>query len=348
METLPVHVGPAPLAVPAVALPGAPSGGVEALVLPGGVVVVTSSPSDRSAGGGGAPVEVRSLVNQASTDAEVVALWLHGRSPHTQRGYAAAVERFVLFVGKPLHAVTVADLQRFADTLRDLSPSSQKTILAGVRSLFSYAHKRIGYLGYNIGAPVEVPKVKQTVGERILSESEVHRMLALTAGRDAVLLRLLYCAGVRVSELCGVAWRDAIPRDDAGQITVFGKGGKTRTILLSVETWRELVKLRDELAAADHAGAADPVFRSSKRSRGGAYHLSAVQVWRIIRAAARRAGISADVSPHWLRHSHASHALDRGAAIHLVQQTLGHSSVATTGVYLHARPSDSSSRYLAV
>ena len=317
----------------------------------GGVSVAGGSPSGGASGrsaGGGAPVEVRSLVNQAANDAEVIALWLHGRSPHTQRTYAAAVERFGLFVGKPLHAVTLGDLQRFADSLRDLSPSSRKTILGAVRSLFSYAHKRVGYLGYNVGAPIEMPKVKETIGERILTESEVHRMLALSTGRDGVLLRLLYCSGVRVSEVCGISWRDVVERDDAGQVTVFGKGSKTRPVLLSRETWRELVRLRAELAAAGHDGPQEPVFRSARRNAKGTHHLSTVQVWRIIRAAARRAGISAGVSPHWLRHSHASHALDRGAAIHLVQATLGHSSVATTGIYLHARPSDSSARYLSV
>jgi len=67
-----------------------------------------------------------------------------------------------------------------------------------------------------------------------------------------------------------------------------------------------------------------------------------------VRKAARDAGILADVSPHFLRHAHASHALDRGAPIHLVQATLGHASVATTGKYLHARPTESSGKYLAV
>src|SRR5206468_6868702 len=64
--------------------------------------------------------------------------------------------------------------------------------------------------------------------------------------------------------------------------------------------------------------------------------------------AAARAGVEGKVSPHWLRQSHATHALERGAPIHLVQGTLGHASVATTGRYLHARPTDSSSRFLAV
>ena len=68
----------------------------------------------------------------------------------------------------------------------------------------------------------------------------------------------------------------------------------------------------------------------------------------MVLGAAQRAGFEAPVSPHLFRHAHASHALDRGAPVHLVAQTLGHASIATTGRYAHARPSDSSSRYLAV
>ena len=70
------------------------------------------------------------------------------------------------------------------------------------------------------------------------------------------------------------------------------------------------------------------------------------QVRRIVYAAAKKAGLAQKVSPHWMRHAHASHALDRSAPIHLVQATLGHASVSTTGRYLHARPSESSSFYL--
>ncbi len=105
-----------------------------------------------------------------------------------------------------------------------------------------------------------------------------------------------------------------------------------------MSTWEALRTIRGE------AGPDDAVFRSS---RGGG-PLDARQARRIVAAAARRAGVDAQVSPHWLRHAHASHALDRGAAIHLVQATLGHSSVATTGRYLHARPTESSSKYLAI
>ena len=82
-------------------------------------------------------------------------------------------------------------------------------------------------------------------------------------------------------------------------------------------------------------------------SRKAGRPVSAVQVHRIVRAAAARASIEAAVSAHWLRHAHASHALDRGAPAHLVRDTLGHASLATTSAYAHARPDQSSSRYLA-
>jgi integrase/recombinase XerD len=126
---------------------------------------------------------------------------------------------------------------------------------------------------------------------------------------------------------------------DGGQITVFGKGGVTRAIQLPASVW----KLVSGLHPAD-ANPDDPVFRSRKAKHGG--RLQPLAVLRIVRQAARRAGIELPVSPHWLRHAHASHALDRGAPIHLVQATLGHASITTTGRYLHARPHDSSSRFL--
>ena len=195
-----------------------------------------------------------------------------------------------------------------------------------------------GYLRFNVGKVVKTPPIKNTLAARILSEAETHRMLALeTDARNRALLTLLYGGGLRISEACGLTWRDLTERGDAGQATVYGKGGKTRVVLVSPNTWRHLIGLRGE------TGADAPVFRSRK---GGA--LDPSQVHRIVKAAAERAGLSPEVSAHWLRHAHASHSLERGAPIHLVQATLGHASVATTGRYLHARPSDSSARYLGV
>lgn len=288
---------------------------------------------ERSLASIAAPIAAR----QAASDSQLISLWLHGRSVHTQRAYRTDASRFVSFVGKPLQHATLADLQAFADSLGEKAPASRARVLSAVKSLLSFGH-RLGYLPFDVSRALKLPGLKNRLAERILPEAEVHRMLALEPSpRNRALLRLLYGGGLRVSEVCGLVWRDVQPRDEAGQVTVYGKGGKTRVILLSIPTWRDVKALRN----MDDPDA--PVFRSRK---GG--HLDPSQADRIVRAAARRAGITGNVSAHWLRHAHASHALDRGAPIHLVQQTLGHASVATTGRYLHARPTDSSARYLAV
>jgi len=272
-------------------------------------------------------------------DVHLVNLWLSLKtSPHTRRAYAAEAARFLAFVEKPLAKVTLADLQAWAERLAacSLKPASQNRALTAVKSLLSFAHQT-GYLPYNAGAAVKLRPNPGALAQRILDESEVARLIgAARPGRDRVLLKLLYVSGVRVSELCSLRWRDSLPRRDGGQITVFGKGGKTRAVLIQPNAWQELLSLRNS------AGPGDPIFRSRK----GGGPLDPSQVRRIVYAAAAAAGLDRKVSPHWMRHAHASHALDRNAPLHLVQATLGHASVATTGRYLHARPSDSSSFYL--
>jgi site-specific recombinase XerD len=275
---------------------------------------------------------------QADSDAALIALWLHGRSIHTVRAYDSAARRFLAFSGVALNQARLSDVQGFADTMDGLADASRAQALAAIKSLFTFAHK-LGYVPFNVAAAIQLPKVKNTLAERILPESDVQRMFVLEPSqRNRAILRLLYGAGLRVSELCGLIWLDLQPREDqGGQVTMFGKGGRTRVVRLPAVLWTELVALR-----AGAPGDA-PVFRSRK---GGS--LDASMIRRIVTAAAGRAGIDARVSPHWMRHAHASHSLDRGAPIHLVQSTLGHASVATTGRYLHARPADSSARYLAL
>jgi integrase/recombinase XerD len=279
--------------------------------------------------------------SQASTDEQLVAIWLHGHSPHTQRAYRTDVTRFLAGAGKPLAQVTLADLQNFADSLARLQPSSRCRILSAIKSLLGFAH-RIGYLPFDVGHALRLPAVRGRLAERILPEADLHRILALERHpRNQAILTLLYASGIRVSELCGLCWRDLQATPGAGQITVLGKGGITRAIHLPASVWKLLVALR-----APQAEAGDPVFRSRKKKHGG--RLQSLAVLRIVRQAAARAGIEVPVSPHWFRHAHASHALDRGAPIHLVQATLGHASITTTGRYLHARPKDSSSRFLSL
>ncbi|MDP9312748.1 MAG: tyrosine-type recombinase/integrase [Chloroflexota bacterium] len=273
----------------------------------------------------------------ATNDEALLRLWLHNRSVHTQKAYINDVAKLLAVTGKTIRELTLSDLQSFADAIVGYAPSTQSRMIAAVKSVLAFAHET-GYAPFNVGVAVRVPKRKDTLSERILTEAAVQRMLALeTNTRNHLIIRLLYASGIRCAELCGLQWKDVVERGEAGQITVYGKGGKTRAILLTPATWDEMQQFRGEY------GLEEPVFISRKRMP-----LDASQVRRIVKAAAKRAGLPATVSPHWLRHSHGTHALDRGSPISLVQATLGHANVATTGRYLHARPHDSSARYLPI
>lgn len=278
------------------------------------------------------------IIRQADSDDQLLQLWLHGRPQHTQRAYQCDAQRFMDFADKPLKSVKLLDLQAFADDLaKTLKESSVHRSLSAVKSLFAFGFQ-LGYFPFDIGRALKLPGFRDELAERILGETEVLRIISLEPNpRNRAILLTFYAGGFRVSEICSLKWRHLQERDNAGQITVFGKGDKTRTVLIPQSVWDTLMTLQGD-APADA-----PVFLSRKKG-----HLDESAVWRIVKKATKRAGIAKDVSCHWLRHAHASHALDRGCPIHLVQATLGHRSVATTGRYLHARPTDSSGNYLPV
>lgn len=267
--------------------------------------------------------------------AQLVEMWLFGRSPRTIDVYRRYTHRFLSFVNKPLHLVELADIQGWQKTLEGMAPNSQRIAIAAVKSFLKFAQDT-GMLEVNLGVLMRSPKGKDALTERLLTEAEVATMIAEEKNlRNYLILRLLYAAGLRVSELCQLCWKDAIPRGETGQITVQGKGGKVRTILLPATLWTQLQQLRED------ASVNDPVFCSKNGKL-----LDRIRVFRIVKAAAKRAGINENVSPHWLRHAHASHSLDRGSPLHLTQRTLGHSRIGTTERYLHVRPNDSSAMYL--
>jgi integrase/recombinase XerD len=283
-----------------------------------------------------------SVLPDATTDDLLVSMWLHGRPASTRSAYQADATRFLRFVDKPLQTVTLADFQAFCDSLSHLKPASQARPIRAIKSLLTFAYET-GYTAVNIGKIVKPPKIANELAARIVSEEEIMQMIILERDfRNRVMLRLLFATGIRVSELCDLTWRDVQAREDAGQITIaMGKGGKTRAIRLKKKMWQSLSFLREEKPITAH------VFRSrgGGRKKGGG-KLDTSQVWRIVRNAAKRAGIEAEVSPHWLRHAHATYALQRGASISLVQATLGHESMQTTARYLHANPEQSSGDFL--
>lgn len=272
---------------------------------------------------------------------DLIELWLHGKSKNTCDGYRRDIKYFLAFVEhKSLQTLTLNDVQAFANALiaQGYAPTSQRRRLCAIKSLITFGHD-LGVFTRNVGKPVKLPKTKLTIAERILSEQQVLSILSHTPkARDYALLRLLYATGARVSEIISLRWRDLQDSNfGRGQVTLFGKGQKTRTVVFSAATWQIVRDLRESVDPDEF------VFKSRSRKM-----LDRSQVQRILKTSCERAEVAAKVSPHWFRHSHASHALERGTPINLVQVTLGHASIATTGIYLHVRPQDSSALYLAV
>ena len=224
---------------------------------------------------------------QADTDAQLIGLWLHGRSANTQDAYQHDIVQFFSFVNKPIPTITLRDFQNFADAIQG-SVGTKRRVIAAIKSLFSFALK-LGYIRFSVAAAVRAPKAMDTLAERILPEAKIHEMIALTPeGRDRMLLRLLYATGGRVSEICATKWRHVQANGEAGQVTLFGKGGKTHAVVLPAPLWADFVAYRAD------AGDDLPVFASRK----GGGHMDRSQVLRIVQKAARRATIRRKVSPH--------------------------------------------------
>ncbi|TDD75007.1 site-specific tyrosine recombinase XerD [Actinomadura darangshiensis] len=236
--------------------------------------------------------------------------------------------------------ITEDDVRAFLVGLREgdadhppLSAGSAARALVAVRGLHRFA-LREGLAAADPAHDVKPPTPPRRLPKAI-SLADVERLLAAAAGpagtarglRDRALLELLYGSGARISEAVGLDVDDLDLRD--GFARVAGKGGKARVVPIgdyareAVDAY--LVRARPELAGAGRGGPA--LFLNA---RGG--RLSRQGAWMVLRAAADRAQLS-EVSPHTLRHSFATHLLDGGADVRVVQELLGHASVTTTQVY---------------
>jgi len=262
------------------------------------------------------------------------------RNEKTKTAYSFDVGQFAAWLKTSLLDAQRSALAAYAEHLAKSghSVSAQARALSALRSFYRYLLEE-DLIQKNPAAKLDLPKAKDELAQRIISEAEFYKLLTLEENpRNRLLIELLYATGGRISEALGAKWKDAQAREDGGQIVLFGKRDKTRTVLIPAAVWAKLIATRGD------AGDEDYIF-PSPRTDG---HLSASQAWRIVRKAALVAGLGKNVSPHWFRHAHASHAIDRGAPVSLVKETLGHSSLSTTSRYVHARPDDSSGLYLSI
>lgn len=278
--------------------------------------------------------------------APMVAAWLdwlrveRGLSPNTVASYRRDVERYCTRCDTggiaPREVTTGSVGDHVASLSRDgLAASSVARAVAALRSFHGFCLEE-GYLESDPTSLVVAPRLPQPV-PKALEVDEVVRLLDVVAGdtpvamRDRCLLELLYGTGMRVSEAVGL---------DVGDVDIerrlvrcFGKGSKERVVplgtyaLATLDQW--LVRGRPALNRAGAVRSGDAVFLNT---RSGA-RLTRQGAWLVLKRHAERAGLADKVSPHVLRHSCATHMLEGGADIRLVQEFLGHASIGTTQVY---------------
>ena len=271
-------------------------------------------------------------------DDMLLRMWLHGRSANTVAAYRGDAERFLGFCSKPLSQVALADLQAWADSMGALAEATRARRLAAAKSLIAFAHK-LGYLPFDAGRALRVAKPTSTAAERYLAKADIARMIAAEADpRRQAVLRLLYVCGLRASEACALRWRDMTPpakRGGSGEAPILGKGAKLRAVELPAALWGELAALT-----------AVPKPDTPVVAGRDGEDLNRKAVHRIVKRAARRVGLEAAVSAHWIRHSHASHALDNGCKPHVLQKSLGHASLSTTTGYSHVQKGEGSASFI--
>lgn len=259
--------------------------------------------------------------------------------------YRRDLRRYVDFLHRQeindLAQVTPPIVAAFAGDLRqsDLAPASVARLVVAVRSLHRFALED-GLTGSDPAREITPPKAGRRLPKG-LSLAEVQTLLATPLVetplglRDAALLELLYGTGARISEVVSLDVDDVsrvaeAAADEPVGLRLFGKGSKERWVPVGSyarEALRAyLTRARPGLVAK---GKGSPALLVN--SRGG--RLSRQSAWTILRTTAERAGITAEVSPHTLRHSYATHLLEGGADVRVVQELLGHASVTTTQIY---------------
>ncbi|AIU32626.1 recombinase XerC [Corynebacterium ulcerans] len=274
-----------------------------------------------------------------------------GVSSNTLSNYRRDVQRYLDWIAHrgidDLSAVTSRDIESYVLDLRRGDPDTGKPPLAAsstgralivARGLHKFALME-GLIPVDVAGEVSPPSTGRHLPDT-LSIAEVDELIAAIPTddvatpedlRDAALIELLYGTGARISEIMNLTVDEVMALEETeGMLRIVGKGDKHRIVpvgsMAQKALRRYLVRSRPQLAK----GKSHALFLNK---RGGA--LSRQSAWQILKNSARRAGIQKDISPHTLRHSYASHLLEGGADVRVVQELLGHSSVTTTQIYTH-------------
>lgn len=265
-----------------------------------------------------------------------------GLSPNTVSAYRRDLTAFIGHLEQrtmtDLAAVQRADIMQYLMSLKGqgLKPTSLARKLVAIKVWFRFlAGERV--IPQDPTSVLETPRTWKTLPD-VLSVPEVTRLLAQPNPRqrlgirDRAILELLYATGMRVSELANLTVKDV--HLDLGFLRCIGKGSKERIVPIGRAAIRAVrVYLEKARPSLEHGRAASALFLSQRGTR-----LSRVMVWRLIRRYAAQARIAKRLTPHTLRHSFATHLLERGADLRVVQELLGHANIATTQLYTHVDP----------
>jgi integrase/recombinase XerD len=267
-----------------------------------------------------------------------------GLAPATIRAYRGDLTDFGaslgdggVWAGSPDAVVRylAARTQRGRRGETGLAPTSLRRRAAALKGFYKFAFGE-GLIDVDVASHLDLPRQSRRLPDT-LDIGEVERLLeaAAWAGvRDRALLELLYAAGLRVSEAIGLDREDLSL--DGGFVRVIGKGDKERLVPIGEVALDWLVTWLDgpwaDLLARSHVAPArgGPLFLGDRGRR-----LGRQAAWAAVTGAAKRAGLSGKVSPHTLRHSFATHLLEGGADLRVVQELLGHASISTTQLYTH-------------
>ena len=216
-----------------------------------------------------------------------------------------------------------------------LAPTSLRRRAAAIKGFYRFAFGE-GLIPIDVAAHLDLPRMPRLLPET-LTQAEVERLLnaiAPEAALDRALLELLYAAGLRISEALNLDLEDVSL--DGAFVRVIGKGDRERLVpvgevaLHAIRAW--LAGPRAALVAAHHV---EPVRGGPLLLGRSGRRLARQQGWAVVKRAAAAAGLSGRVSPHTLRHSFATHLLEGGADLRIVQELLGHASISTTQLYTH-------------
>ncbi len=258
------------------------------------------------------------------------------------KAYRRDLDRFIGWLGrKRLDSLKVGDLTDYMAMLHDsdLAPASVSRNVVAVRTFFKYLQLE----GVVLDNPAEL-LAAQKLWQRmpgVLSQKQVQDFLNAPRKtdsfwqRDVAMLEVLYATGCRASEVCSLGLADLSLQE--GYLKCTGKGGKQRMVPIGAKAVAAIEYYISELRF-EQAAKASKEPKELFLSRSGRA-LDRIQLWRLVKYYARRAGIDSEISPHSLRHSFATHLLAGGADLRQVQEMLGHANIQTTQIYTHVEHS---------